>query len=115
MVDGHNENPYITKDTYNKISSDVNAAKPAGNRVLPIVIIIAAVLLLIYFLSRGCNKKDDTSTTPATTDTETVMKTPAPAPMAERESMKVKLPDGTEIEAYKGGIEDQLVACLNDA
>jgi outer membrane protein OmpA-like peptidoglycan-associated protein len=27
----------------------------------------------------------------------------------------VKLADGTEIDAYKGGIEDRLVACLNDA
>ncbi|MBX2923099.1 MAG: OmpA family protein [Chitinophagaceae bacterium] len=35
--------------------------------------------------------------------------TAAPA----RESLKVKLPDGTELDAYKGGIEDQLVAYLN--
>jgi outer membrane protein OmpA-like peptidoglycan-associated protein len=32
-----------------------------------------------------------------------------------RESLKVKLPDGTELDAYKGGIEDALVTCLNDA
>jgi outer membrane protein OmpA-like peptidoglycan-associated protein len=30
------------------------------------------------------------------------------------ESIKVKLPDGTELNAYKGGIEDKLVAFLND-
>jgi len=30
-----------------------------------------------------------------------------------RESTKVKLPDGTELEAYKGGIEDKLVSYLN--
>jgi outer membrane protein OmpA-like peptidoglycan-associated protein len=30
-----------------------------------------------------------------------------------RESLKVKLPDGTELDAYKGGIEDNLVAYLN--
>ncbi len=107
----------IVKDTYNKVTSDVDTAKPAANRIVPIVIVLAAVLLLLYFLSRGCNKKDDANTTPATTDTEAVTKTPvpAPAPMTERESVKVKLPDGTEIDAYKGGIEDQLVACLNDA
>jgi outer membrane protein OmpA-like peptidoglycan-associated protein len=28
--------------------------------------------------------------------------------------IKVKLPDGTELDAYKGGIEDQLVNFLND-
>jgi len=27
-----------------------------------------------------------------------------------RESLKVKLPDGVELDAYKGGIEDQLVS-----
>jgi outer membrane protein OmpA-like peptidoglycan-associated protein len=34
-----------------------------------------------------------------------------------RESIKVKLPDNTEIDAYKGGIEDMLVTYLlsNDA
>jgi outer membrane protein OmpA-like peptidoglycan-associated protein len=37
---------------------------------------------------------------------------PAPATMM-RESLKVKLPDGTELDAYKGGIEDKLVAFLN--
>jgi len=30
------------------------------------------------------------------------------------ESIKVKLPDGTELNANKGGIEDKLVAFLND-
>ncbi len=34
--------------------------------------------------------------------------TEAPA----RQSLKVKLPDGMELDAYKGGIEDQLVAYL---
>lgn len=37
---------------------------------------------------------------------------PAPGAMM-RESLKVKLPDGTELDAYKGGIEDKLVAFLN--
>lgn len=36
-----------------------------------------------------------------------------PAPV--KESLKVKLPDGVELDAYKGGIEDKLVAYLNSA
>lgn len=32
-----------------------------------------------------------------------------------RQSLKVKLPDGTELDAYKGGIEDKLVAYLNSS
>jgi outer membrane protein OmpA-like peptidoglycan-associated protein len=31
-----------------------------------------------------------------------------------RETLKVKLPNGVELDAYKGGIEDQLVIFLND-
>jgi len=34
---------------------------------------------------------------------------------AKPESIKVKLPDGTELNANKGGIEDKLVAFLNDS
>jgi outer membrane protein OmpA-like peptidoglycan-associated protein len=32
-----------------------------------------------------------------------------------RELFKVSLPGGVTLDAYKGGIEDQLVACINDA
>jgi outer membrane protein OmpA-like peptidoglycan-associated protein len=42
----------------------------------------------------------------------------APAAIVEEpkaESIMVKLPDGTELNAYKGGIEDKLVAFLNDS
>ena len=52
------------------------------------------------------------TTTPADTNTTTTMPTTS---NTSRESTKVKLADGTEINAYKGGVEDQLVACLNDA
>jgi outer membrane protein OmpA-like peptidoglycan-associated protein len=41
-------------------------------------------------------------------DTTRVVTAPA------RESLKVKLPDGVELNAYKGGIEDQLVIFLNN-
>ncbi len=36
---------------------------------------------------------------------------PAGPPLA---SIKVKLPDGVELDAYRGGIEDKLVTFLND-
>jgi outer membrane protein OmpA-like peptidoglycan-associated protein len=35
-------------------------------------------------------------------------------PVVTRESIQVTLPDGTVLDAYKGGIEDQLVAFLKD-
>jgi outer membrane protein OmpA-like peptidoglycan-associated protein len=96
-----------------------NYAEPekTGNKWLwPIILGLLALGLLWYFL-KGCNKD---VATPVVTDTVAVT-TPAiidtavaivAAPV--RESFKVKLPDGTELEAYKGGIEDKLVSFLND-
>lgn len=37
------------------------------------------------------------------------------APSTARESIKVQIPGNVELEAYKGGIEDQLVHFLNDS
>lgn len=49
----------------------------------------------------------DTPYAPKKPDTNTVV-------ISTKESMLVKLADGVEINAYKGGIEDQLVAFLNN-
>jgi len=87
-----------------------------NNWLLPLILIIAAIGLL-WGLSRGCNQTRpstaadlDTSAMVQNTDTSAVASTPvATAP----ESIKVKLPNGKELDAYKGGIEDQLVTFLN--
>ncbi len=65
-----------------------------------------------YFLGqKGCNKDgvpaSDTAMTALYNDT-----TITAAPVTTRESVKVQLPDGTELNAYKGGIEDLLVTFL---
>jgi outer membrane protein OmpA-like peptidoglycan-associated protein len=96
------------------------APKSGANWLLWLILAIAAIALLWYFLGKGCNKSDSAATT---TDTTTTMTTaPVDTSMnttttttTERQSMKVKLADGTEINAYTGGIEDQLVKCLDDA
>jgi len=92
------------------VTDDVtrNAKKGMG-WLLPLLIGVVAIGLLIYFM-RGCgsdvNDKDtNTAITPVVTDTPTVSTA----------SIKVKLPDGTELDALKGGIEDKLVTFLNDA
>lgn len=71
------------------------------------------VLGLIIFIFKGC--KGSNGSELVTTDTvvaETAAATPVGLP---RESMKVKLPDGTELDAYRTGIEDQLVSFLNNS
>ncbi len=112
--------PGSAKKVIGTTAADVRsiAEQPKRNWLMPLVLIALAIILIIYFM-RSCNKTPEANTA-ATADT-TTMAAPAMAPdttatMAPaRESLKVKLADGTEIEAYKGGIEDMLVTCLNDA
>lgn len=89
--------------------------KPKGNNwLLPLIIILAAIALLWYF-SRSCSQtrpstaaiNSDTSAAMTGADTSTIL----PANLI-HESIKVQLPNGKELDAYKGGIEDELVTFL---
>ncbi|RYF87200.1 MAG: DUF937 domain-containing protein [Chitinophagaceae bacterium] len=90
---------------------------------LPWLLLGLGIIALLWFLGRnGCNntetttRADDTTSRMTTTPADTNTTTTVPITSNTiRESTKVKLADGTEINAYKGGVEDQLVACLNDA
>ena len=83
--------------------------------LLPLLLVVAGAALLFYFF-RSCNAPKADA---VVTDTTAVV-TPAPEPavvappVAARESFKVELPNGTTLDAYKGGIEDQLVSFLKD-
>jgi outer membrane protein OmpA-like peptidoglycan-associated protein len=96
------------------------APKSGTSPIVWVILAIAAIALLWYFLGKGCNKSEtektttDTTTTMTTAPVDTSMNTTT-ATTNQRQSMKVKLADGTEINAYTGGIEDQLVKCLDDA
>ncbi|RYY59899.1 MAG: DUF937 domain-containing protein [Chitinophagaceae bacterium] len=97
----------------------VSDVKPGGNRWLWPLLIIGAAVLLWYLLGRGCNNRDtgtryeDTTTTRTTTPV--AMDTARTAAPAGRTSTRVRLANGTEVNAYAGGVEEQLVNCLNDA
>mgnify|MGYP002778094624 CR=1 FL=1 len=112
--------------THSRVSSTVHDHDTHNTRrgggLLPWLALAAGILALLWFLSRGCNRPDE-DVAPATTDTVTrvapagvdTATMPTATVTATRESMKVKLAGGTELDAYRGGVEDQLVACLNDA
>jgi outer membrane protein OmpA-like peptidoglycan-associated protein len=102
-----------------QMNRTVSDARSSGTKwLLPVILIILAALALWYFLGKGCNQQKSTTstqdttttmtTTPVQTDT-TVMNTTG------RASTKVRLVNGTELNAYAGGVEEQLVNCLNDA
>jgi outer membrane protein OmpA-like peptidoglycan-associated protein len=82
--------------------------------LLPLIIILAVIALLI-FLSKSCNDKRLNNSVP--TDTNTTMRQDTGANVrptnTNAASIQVKLPNGKVLDAYKGGIEDQLVTFLN--
>lgn len=74
--------------------------------------IVAFVISLYIFRACSGNYGIETEVKQETTEVKHEEHKTEPV-AAVRESLKVKLPGGTELDAYKGGIEDQLVAYLN--
>ena len=100
--------PHITAATH-----EIVERKKQRTWVLPIIVIIAAVALLIW-LSRRPNSLENNSVRVDTTNvisTDTISGSAINIPPA-KENIKVQLPNGKELDAYKGGIEDQLVTFL---
>jgi outer membrane protein OmpA-like peptidoglycan-associated protein len=92
----------------------------AGNTrwLWPLLLMLAAIMLL-WYLVKGCG--DDKAanaaadTTAAKSITDTAVAQVSTSEEVYRERIKVILPDSTMLEAYKGGIEDQLVSFLNSS
>ncbi len=73
------------------------------------------VFLLILYMVKGCGSYHEEEGAKKEIHTEHTTQDAVPSSTPVRESLKVKLPDGVELEAYKGGIEDQLVAYLHSS
>ena len=87
----------------------------AGARRSSLVYGIIAVIILIgilFFVFKTCNKPSPTS--PVADTTATSNNLPPADTTATAPNIKVTLPDGTVLDAYKGGTEDQLVSFLSD-
>jgi outer membrane protein OmpA-like peptidoglycan-associated protein len=117
--------PGKVKETVSAATGYREAEKPAGlpKWLLPLLLLLLGALALWYFL-KGCNNTPATTATTATVDTAKVEIPVVPtvdsasvnaAVTKVKESLQVTLPDGTSLTAFKGGIEDKLVTCLNDA
>jgi outer membrane protein OmpA-like peptidoglycan-associated protein len=93
----------------------VEGAKGGMKWLLPLLLLAALGFLAYWLLSKnnGCGAKDGASTSTSTPAVDTTNKGNTVV-MPTKESMKVKLVNGTEIDAFKGGIESQLVAFLDD-
>ncbi|MBO9561913.1 MAG: DUF937 domain-containing protein [Niastella sp.] len=87
------------------------AGKAAGSSnkwLVPVLLALLAIAAIVY-LTKGCNRSAEEAV--VTPGPDTVQQAPAEPSLG---SIKVKLPDGIELDAYKGGIEDKLVTFLND-
>ncbi len=104
------------KSAANTVGHHAEEAASGGGKWITYLIIAIAAILLLWWLLRGCGDKKDTvamvEQDSLVVTQETVPAAPA-APMV-RESIKVTLPDGKVLDAYKGGIEDKLVQFLQD-
>ncbi|WP_336515025.1 OmpA family protein [Pollutibacter soli] len=84
----------------------------SGNKWLVPLLLALAAILLLWWLMKTCNAPKETAA--VVEDSQVVQPATEPAMTTARESVKVVLPNGKEIDAYKGGIEDQLVTFLKD-
>jgi outer membrane protein OmpA-like peptidoglycan-associated protein len=81
--------------------------------LLPLLLLAAAAMGAYYFFNKSGKTEEHTENTPpVVADSPKTMVTPAVTTVGGKESLKVKLADGTEIDAFKGGVEDKLVAFL---
>jgi outer membrane protein OmpA-like peptidoglycan-associated protein len=110
----------MTGDTATTTAGAVNIKPaPTSNRWVWSLLLILVAIILLWYLMRGCggNKPGTTPVSDSVTTSQladSASMNVATPPVETRESIKVTLPDGTVLDAYKGGIEDQLVAFLKD-
>jgi outer membrane protein OmpA-like peptidoglycan-associated protein len=86
-------------------------SKTGSKWVLPLVICLIAFGVIWYILNM---QKPSGIQPPPVADTVVTVKDTSAAGPVPVSAFSVKLPDGTQLNAKKGGIEDQLVSFFND-
>ncbi len=111
---GHSEPlPRVVAEDINPMATPpeyVEERKSGGGWLMWLLLLALAGLAIWYFMGKGCNKTEDAAVPPP--DTVVTESTTETVTTTTRASTKVILPDGTELDAYRGGIEDQLVTFL---
>jgi outer membrane protein OmpA-like peptidoglycan-associated protein len=90
------------------------SGRAKGGGWMWVLLLLLVALALWYFLGqKGCNKGVEGLPVGDTAMVAPMNDSVVSEAAGTRESMMVRLPNGTELNAYKGGIEDQLVTFLN--
>ncbi len=114
---GNDNRENTQKRVYTNVEDNVRSTSNGIKWLLPLLLFLLAAALAWWFLlggKNGCNKPAATSdTTIAIQPVEDTAGTTTITTLPQPESVMVKLPDGTELNAFKGGIEDKLVGFLN--
>jgi len=114
------ENPVVTETPKVEVNRsgtthEIAGTQDSGGSIWKWLLPLLLLLLLGWFFWKQCDKKAE-PTPVAMTDSTTVV-TDSTNAMGDtvsttRETMVVTLPSGKTLQAYKGGIEDQMVAFL---
>ncbi|AFD08521.1 DUF937 domain-containing protein [Solitalea canadensis] len=111
------------RDTVNTAKTAYSTPPPTGSsNWLRNLLLAAVALLAIFFLWRSCNKKPDTATVPTVdtvVDTAEQMVDTAAAKVSDAMAklgnfFKKKLPNGVELNIPEFGIENKLIAFIED-
>ncbi|MCO4294632.1 OmpA family protein [Solitalea sp. MAHUQ-68] len=101
------------KDKPQEVFTNQGVIKKRNRWIIPTLLAFLVVFILVW-LMRTCNK-ETTPVAPTTTTTDTASTIKTEAVVINKEPVRLMLPDGIELEAYKGGIEDLLIAFINDS
>lgn len=88
---------------------EIGTASGGGKKGIFILIALLVLALLGWLLARGCNRQQA-----APAPAEQAAPTPAPAPGPLGEFITRKLPDGTELNIPRLGIENKLIDFIED-
>lgn len=75
-------------------------------------VVILALLLLLFLLWRSCGSKSDSNKDMVVTEQEEMIVTEEPTATETKTLTELTLPNGEKINAYPGGVEDQMIKFL---
>lgn len=95
-------------------AANLQSTRKKTNWFVPALLALALIALIWLFMGKRGNREEKMQSSINMRPDSAIASAPPITHPATRASIMVQLPNGTEINAYKGGIEDQLVKFLND-